>query len=157
MPRSLPINPSISFLQAEAKSVLKAHRNGDLSICPTYRLLKRFSGLSDQEILQSRISLQATQFALALDYGFKDWKELKAHVESLQEEQGQASKITGPPRLYLPLMALEDLGQHPKGTQGHALKQQGNLHISLILSFKAARMFMDTFTIPECRPTLGCC
>jgi len=93
MSRNLPTNPSIRFLQVEAKGILKAHKSGDVSVCGTYRLLKRFSGSSDQEILGSTVSLQEAQFALALDYGFKGWKELKTHVESMQEEEAEALPV----------------------------------------------------------------
>ena len=84
MSRSLPVNPSVRFLQVEAKSILKAHKNGDAGICATYRLMKRFTGSSDQDILQADVSLQETQYALALDYSFEDWKALKTHVEAMQ-------------------------------------------------------------------------
>ena len=90
MSRSLPTNPTVRFLQIEAKKILRAHRNGDKSICGTYRLMKRYSGFTDQEILKEPMSLQETQLSLALDYGFKSWKELKAHVESTRSLSGSS-------------------------------------------------------------------
>ena len=81
MSRNLPVDPSLRFVQLEAKDILKAHKNGDASVCEVYRLMRRFSGHTDQELLQRRISLQETQLALALDYGFNNWQELKEHVE----------------------------------------------------------------------------
>jgi CheY-like chemotaxis protein len=86
MPRNLPINPSVRFIHLEAKDILKSQKKGDASVCATYKMMKRFSGLTDQEILQKSISLQETQLALALDYGFKEWKALKTHVESVQSK-----------------------------------------------------------------------
>ncbi len=85
MPRHLPANPSVEFLQKEAKHILKAHKNGDESTCGIYRQMRRFSDLTDQEILQRAISLQETQLALALNYGFEGWKELKAHVKKRED------------------------------------------------------------------------
>ena len=92
MPRSLPANPSVAFLHKEAKDILKAHKNGDTSACGVYRQMKRLSGSTDQEILQRDLSLQETQLALALDYGFRDWKALKTHVESMPSAQQDPSE-----------------------------------------------------------------
>lgn len=82
MPRKLPSSPSLRFLQKEAKDLLKAHKDGDPSCCPTLRYHFRFSRSVDDEILKADISLQEVQHALALDYGFKSWKDLKSAVES---------------------------------------------------------------------------
>lgn len=87
MPRSLPANPSVRFLQTEAKRMLKSQRKGDADTCDVYRCLERFKNSTNQEILQSRISLQMTQFALALSYGFKGWNQLLEQVRSLQSFQ----------------------------------------------------------------------
>jgi hypothetical protein len=76
MTRSLPLKPSIRFLKLEAKSILNAHRNADSSCCDVLRHLYRFKGKSDREILGSQTSLQEVQFALSMDYGSKNWKEL---------------------------------------------------------------------------------
>jgi len=82
MPRSLPPNPSIVFLQKEAKDLLKKHKASDASCCPTLRYHFRFSKADDEDILNAKISLQEAQHALALDYGFRSWKEMKTEVES---------------------------------------------------------------------------
>ena len=81
MPRTLPQNPSVRFLQKEAKDILKAHKSSDPSCCPTLRYHFRFSRSADEEILKAEVSLQEVQHALALDYGCKSWAELKAGVE----------------------------------------------------------------------------
>ncbi len=88
MPRRLPSNPSVRFLQKEAKDLLKAHKSGDPSCCPTLRYHFRFSRASDEEILKAEVSLQETQHALSLDYGFKSWKELKSHAEAQSTPSG---------------------------------------------------------------------
>ncbi|MBT3296145.1 MAG: type II/IV secretion system protein [Verrucomicrobia bacterium] len=82
MPRSIPSHPSVRFLQKEAKDLLKAHKSGDPSCCATLRYHFRFSRASDEDILKAEVSLQEVQHALALDYGFKDWKDLKEDVEA---------------------------------------------------------------------------
>jgi len=80
MTKSLPPKPSVKFLKLEAKSVLKAHKKGDISCCEILRHLNLFKGKSDQEILNAQSSLQEVQFALAMEYGFKSWGDLKKYV-----------------------------------------------------------------------------
>ena len=96
MPPSLPKNPSVRFLQTEAKRILKSHRNRDPDICATFKLLERFKHSTDQEILKPRITLQATQFALALSYGFKGWNQLIEHVRSMRSHQLTLSEPSAP-------------------------------------------------------------
>ncbi|MFA6717151.1 MAG: DUF1835 domain-containing protein [Victivallaceae bacterium] len=80
MTKSLPPKPSVKFLKLEAKSILKAHKNSDFSCCEILRHLHRLKGKSDREILAGQTSLQEVQFALAMDYGFKSWVDLKKYV-----------------------------------------------------------------------------
>ena len=47
MTMSLPANPSLINLKVQAKSLLKAHRNGDASCCEVLRNLKELRGKSD--------------------------------------------------------------------------------------------------------------
>jgi len=107
MPRSLPANPSIRFLQTEAKRMLKLHRNGDADICMVYRSLERFKNSTDREILQSRISLQMTQFALALSYGFRGWNQLVERVRSLQSFQSTLWEAGAPNEKLLAVLREE--------------------------------------------------
>lgn len=81
MTKSLPANPSLESLKKEAKSILKAYRKSDPSCCVVLRNLHHLKNRSDEEIFDSEISLQETQFALALEYGFRDWSELKRATE----------------------------------------------------------------------------
>ena len=76
MPRSLPPNPSLRFLQLEAKNIVKAHRRGELRCCETLRCHPRFSAFSDEDILKADVSLQEAQHALSLDYGYTKWPDL---------------------------------------------------------------------------------
>lgn len=82
MPRSLPPNPTLRYLQEQAKDLLKAQRKGDARACSTWRRLHQFTSSSDREILLAEVSLGEAQLALALDYGFSSWAELKEHIES---------------------------------------------------------------------------
>jgi len=82
MPRPLPPKPSLTHLRKEAKRLVTAHQRGDAAVCPALRLHHRFKKAADAAILEAHVSLQEVQHALAMDYGFKDWAELKAFVES---------------------------------------------------------------------------
>lgn len=100
MTKSLPPKPSVKFLKLEAKSILKAHKNGDSSCCEILRHLHRFKGKPDAEILNAQTSLQEVQFALAMEYGFKSWGDLKKWVEEQKirrtlSETPNTEKFTG--------------------------------------------------------------
>ena len=90
MIKSLPPKPSIRQLKIQAKNLIKAHKSGDVRVCETLKVLHRFSELTSQDIMESTVSLKEVQFALALSYGFKGWKQITEHVESL--EYGKAEK-----------------------------------------------------------------
>lgn len=83
MTTPLPARPNIDHLRKQAKQLLKAHNAGDPSACSTLRRLHRFTNATDDEILAAPFTLKEVQFALAMEYGFKDWDALKHHVESL--------------------------------------------------------------------------
>lgn len=80
----LPPRPDWGHLRREAKSLLKAQRQGDAAPCPILRHLHRFTNASDAEILASEMKLNEAQFALALEYNFSSWNALKHHVEQLR-------------------------------------------------------------------------
>ena len=93
MPKStLPPKPNLEKLRKQAKALLKAHKSGDIGVCETLKVIHRFNGLTQQEVLQSPVTLGDTQFAVALSYGFRDWEELRAHVEPMALIQ-QARKL----------------------------------------------------------------
>jgi len=81
MTKSLPSTPTLRYLKEEAKDILKAHKSGNASCCETLRHLRQFRGKADEDILKVAVGLQETQFALALEYNFRNWTELKRFVE----------------------------------------------------------------------------
>jgi len=97
MTKSLPPKPSVKFLKLEAKSILKAHKQGNISCCEILRHLHQFKEKSNQEILDSQTSLQEVQFALAVEYGFKTWNELKEYVSSAKGEVTEIKNLTMKP------------------------------------------------------------
>lgn len=84
MTRPLPPNPTLKHLRNEAKAIRKALKAADRKACPPLRCLNRFAKATDEEILAADIPLKEVQFALAMDYGFKSWAEMKRFVESLE-------------------------------------------------------------------------
>ena len=82
MTNQLPSNPSLVQLKKQSKDLLKAHKTGDAACCAILRLHHRFRDRTDVEILTSTVGLREIQHALALDYGFKGWAELKKIVLS---------------------------------------------------------------------------
>lgn len=78
----LPENPSLENLKKQAKTVLKNFKKGDESVCGILQHLKKFKDQPPLKILKGEICLREAQHALALNYGFKSWKELQNMVES---------------------------------------------------------------------------
>ncbi|MCK4857518.1 MAG: hypothetical protein KAT58_06095, partial [candidate division Zixibacteria bacterium] len=107
MNRSLPTRPNLEHLKKEAKTLLKAHQKGYSTVCETLRLLHRFKEATDHEILETDLSLNEVQYALAMDYGFSSWADMKHHVESLAgkslsgnlRREGNSVWIDGVPEL----------------------------------------------------------
>lgn len=87
MTTSLPERPDLGQLKRQAKDLLKAHAQGNPSVCPILHQLHRFAGLPDAAILASELKLHEVQFAMALGYGFSSWDAMKRHVERLPRER----------------------------------------------------------------------
>ena len=82
MVRFLPPQPNLDHLRHQAKTLQKAHRDKDPEVCEVLRHLHRFRGAADEHILSSTVTLTDVQFALAMEYGFADWQELRDAVLS---------------------------------------------------------------------------
>ena len=86
MPRLLHPNANLEVLKKQAKEILATHGNGDASCCEILRSLHRFAGKSDTDILDRSLKLTEAQYALAMDYGFSSWSELRRKVGAEQED-----------------------------------------------------------------------
>jgi len=80
MAPSLSSHPDLKQIKRQAKKLLKTHRSGDTSSCSKLRLIPRLAVLTDEEIIAADIGLQEAQHALAKEYGFATWTEMKNHV-----------------------------------------------------------------------------
>lgn len=76
----LPTKPSLVQLKKQAKDLLKAHQGGDVVCCAVLRNLRRFQGKAGSAILASAVSLSEVQFAIAMEYGFASWAEMKRQL-----------------------------------------------------------------------------
>ena len=84
MVRFLPPEPNLDHLKNEAKALHKAHQRRDPEVCAVLRHVRRFGDASDEQILSADVPLTEVQFALAADYGFRSWPELRSVVVDLK-------------------------------------------------------------------------
>lgn len=92
MPKELPARPNLDRLKNQAKSILHAHERKEPEVCERLRILRRFAGKRDAEILSSEVALSEVQFLLALEYGFKSWVELKDRVMEIERRNAAGGK-----------------------------------------------------------------
>lgn len=97
MTRTLPPRPSLAQLKHQAKDLRIDARERESKALATLRQLRRFSDASEEDIARAPVALSEAQFALALDYGFPGWPELKRHVEALRSAlESEASHANRP-------------------------------------------------------------
>ena len=83
MPNSLPEKPSLDYLKREAKRIVRAFRSHSITDSEI-ALLKYIKKYQDVEIetITTAITLVEIQHALAREFGYASWRELKNHIES---------------------------------------------------------------------------
>ena len=85
-PRSLPLRPSLEHLQKQAKALLKAVNAGDRDAALQFRTSRpALAKASDTEIATAKLSLRDAQAAIAREYGFEKWSDLKKRVTELSQ------------------------------------------------------------------------
>ena len=83
-PRSLPLRPSLEHLQKQAKALLRAVNSGDRDAAAQFRTSRpALAKASDAEIATAKLSLRDAQAAIAREYGFETWSDLKKRVTEL--------------------------------------------------------------------------
>ena len=94
----LPVNPDLAQLKKQAKDILKDHHIGTGRFCGTLRHVRRFRNQTDRQIISSSVSLQEVHHALAIEYGFSSWKDLREHLLAQNQawEQGLTMNVIGP-------------------------------------------------------------
>ena len=82
--KSLPTSVSLTQLRNQARDLSNGHKAGDVSVCARIRAhFPKLNDASDDAILQFNFVLQNAQLAIAREYGFKSWPQLKTHIETL--------------------------------------------------------------------------
>ena len=82
MSPSLPPKPSLEHLRNQAKDILRAQRHGDAPGCQVLRGLRQYADIPDVQLLAAKVKLREAQLALALDYGFESWEDMRKGVQS---------------------------------------------------------------------------
>jgi hypothetical protein len=81
MQRTLPPRPNLEHLKKQAKDLLDAHhRKEDDALARIRAALPAFASMNDDEIGRSPFALHDAQSAIAREYGFKSWSELREAV-----------------------------------------------------------------------------
>ncbi|NKB72582.1 MAG: hypothetical protein GKR89_36360, partial [Candidatus Latescibacteria bacterium] len=105
---SLPSQPDFQQLRSQAKDLLKAHQAADAQTAERLRqALPQLANQSDAEILQAPLALKDAQRAIAREYGFEEWTDLKRHVEELDQTAGQAQDGENPAEVEAIRRAVE--------------------------------------------------
>ena len=92
--KKFPPNPSLEHLKAQAKKLLKAHREG--SVNEHHRIRASFPKLAtatDAEIQRAAFGLQDAQLVIAREYGFASWTRLKEEVLRLNSGTDAATGL----------------------------------------------------------------
>src|SRR4051812_14670247 len=82
---SLPENPSLDRLRAQARQLQRAVRSGDPEA--TALVIRHIAALDDP----GTFPLSAAQFAVARSYGFASWPRLKRYLDVIVEHRWSAT------------------------------------------------------------------
>ena len=84
MSRQLPARPHLDHLKAQAKDLLDAHQRGEREAFERIRAaVPAFARMSDDELARAGFALHDAQSAIAREYGFASWAELRDKVAAL--------------------------------------------------------------------------
>lgn len=88
MQAKLPARPHLEHLKSQAKELLAAHRRGErLAMARIREAVPAFHGKSDATIAEGPFALHDAQSAIAREYGFASWAELRGHVSAAHSPQ----------------------------------------------------------------------
>lgn len=109
MSRQLPARPNLDHLKAQAKDLLDAHQRGEPEAFERIRAaVPAFARMSDDALARAAFALHDAQSAIAREYGFASWAELRDKVAALSaappsrvaviaEQSAQAAAALGLP------------------------------------------------------------
>ena len=82
MPRPLPDRPDLDHLKTQAKSLLRAARDGDTTAIHRFAILPAFSAKPPAQWPVTDLALHDAQSVVAREHGFVSWNALREEVEA---------------------------------------------------------------------------
>ena len=143
--RSLPPRPNLEQLKKQAKTLLKAHRSGDVATIPRLRQgISNLSAASDTEILNTKFSLLDAQLVIAREQGFQNWQELEAAV---QDAAGNSAGDAPPIQLSIgdirELSLRTEAGGETPGCLVLLEEEEGDRHIPMWIGMTEAHALVS--------------
>ena len=125
----LPESANLKHLKGQAKDLLRAFRQGDMSALQRLREFHpKLSGLSDDQLAARTISLSDAQLAIAREYGYASWPRLRAVIA---ERHHQELVLTHNERLpegpFKQALDFMDAGDAPR-LSAHLAQNPGLVH-----------------------------
>lgn len=91
--KPLPVRPSLEQLKKQAKDLLDAQRAGTAAAAQRIREFHpQFRRSDDAAIVRAAFKLSDAQLAVAREYGFPSWPQLKYHLDAPDRDDLQAPK-----------------------------------------------------------------
>lgn len=85
MSKRLPERPSLDHLKSQAKDLLDGYKKRTPEALARFRdALPSVRGADDAELVAAALALHDAQSAIAREYGFESWNDLRAHVEQIR-------------------------------------------------------------------------
>jgi Lon protease-like protein len=113
MRRELPPKPNLEHLKAQAKDLLQACKRGEREAFSRIRAaVPAFAHKSDAELARAPLALHDAQSAIAREYGFASWAELRTKVTAAGTAEPVFPMIAGravPPEVEAAIRAAMDL------------------------------------------------
>lgn len=102
MSRQLPARPHLDHLKAQAKDLLDAHRRGEPEAFERIRAsVPAFARMSDEQLARAGFALHDAQSAIAREYGFASWAELRDKVAALNAAPPSSQGFTAEQRAQI--------------------------------------------------------
>lgn len=122
MRRELPSKPNLEHLKSQAKDLLDAHRRGDREALTRIRdAVPAFAHKSNTEIASLPFALHDAQSAIAREYGFVSWTELRSKVNAASEPEPSDALIAAAQQN----IAAQNLPPELQAALREALAQRG--------------------------------
>jgi hypothetical protein len=94
MSKQLPAKPNLENLKKQAKTLLKAQRDGEIQAAERIKAhLPRLAHVPPEDILKSDFTLQEAQLVVTREYGFPSWPQLVEMVSNTKRHALFTSQV----------------------------------------------------------------